>query len=141
MTKALGDARIITSGAERMRRSRQRHRQGNTIISLQLGRREMADMIALGWLSEAACGDKHALTNAAFGLIERAIRAGVTPITGSEQPKVSFCCDLKSSTIETLIDLGWLKADQRDNFAAIKTAFRRFAGRSLEIARNSLESR
>jgi hypothetical protein len=43
---------------------------------------------------------------------------------------------VQHSTIETLVALRWLRADRRDDIAAIVTAFRGFAGRSLEIARN-----
>jgi len=40
------------------------------------------------------------------------------------------------STIDALVELRWLRADQRDDLAAIVTAFRCFVGRSLDIARN-----
>jgi hypothetical protein len=68
-------------------------------------------------------------------LIERAIHLRVTRTTGSQED-VCFLCELKPSTIETLVALRWLRADQRDDLPAIVTAFRRFAGRSLDIARN-----
>jgi len=60
----------------------------------------------------------------------------VTPSTGSEEGK-GFFCEIKPSTIETLVNFGWLPADQRDDLSAIAKAFRRFAGRSLAVARNS----
>jgi hypothetical protein len=68
-------------------------------------------------------------------LIRRATELRLTVAAGSEG-KVSFVCDIKHSTIETLVALRWLRADQRHDLAAIVTAFRRFAGRSLDIARN-----
>jgi hypothetical protein len=130
-----------SSPALRMRRSRERRRRGGAAVSLQLGASEICEMVALGWLPAPDRGDKGALAQALFGLIERAIRARVTPTRGSEVGKVCFLCQLKPSTIETLIDLGWLRADQRDDLAAIVTAFCRFAGRSLEVACNELAHR
>jgi hypothetical protein len=44
--------------------------------------------------------------------------------------------EIQRSTIDTLVELRWLRADQRDDLAAIVTAFRQFARRSLDIARN-----
>ena len=76
-------------------------------------------------------------SHALIDLIDRAIRARVTPSTGSEEGKVCFFCEIKRSTIDTLVELRWLRADQRDDLAAIVTAFRCFVGRSLDIARNS----
>ena len=130
-----GDARIITSGAERMRRSRGRRRQGEAITSLEVGPSVIAALITLGWLPGPDHGDKDTLARALVGLIDRAIELRVTPRTGS-QDKVSFLCELKPSTIGTLVHLGWLRADQQEDLTAIVTGFRRFAGRSLGVARN-----
>jgi hypothetical protein len=132
-----GDARIITSGAERMRRSRGRRRQGEAITSLGVGPSVIAALITLGWLPGPDHDDKDALAQALIELIERAIELRVTPTMASEEGKVCFMCELKPSTIETLIHLGWIRADQQHDLAAIVTGFRRFAGRSLEIARNN----
>jgi hypothetical protein len=60
----------------------------------------------------------------------------VTPSTGSEEGKVCFFCEIKGSTIDTLVELRWLRADERDDLAAIVSAFRQFARRSLDVARN-----
>jgi hypothetical protein len=136
---ATSDARIITSGAERMRRSRERRRQGDVIVSLEVGPKVIADLFDLGWLPASDC-DKEALTRSLVDLIQRAIESRVTPTTGSEG-KVSFMFEIRHSTIEMLLALRWLRADQRDDLAAIVTAFRRFAGRSLEIARNGAADR
>jgi hypothetical protein len=57
------------------------------------------------------------------------------PSTGSPG-KTSFMLEIQRSTIDTLVELRWLRADQRDDLTAIVTAFRRFVGRSLDIARN-----
>ena len=119
--------------ALRMRRTRERRRQGDVIVSVDVGPNMTADLADLGWLRAPDC-DKDALSHALIDLIERAIR--VTPSTGSEEGKVCFFCEIKRSTIETLVALRWLRADQRHDLAAIVTAFRRFAGRSLDIARN-----
>jgi hypothetical protein len=99
------------------------------------GQPSTADLVDLGWLPTPDC-DKDALSHALIDLIERAIRARVTPSAGSEEGKVCFFCEFKRSTIDTLVELRWLRADQRDDLTAIVTAFRRFVGRSLDIARN-----
>ena len=44
--------------------------------------------------------------------------------------------EIQRSTTDTLVNFGWLPADQRDDLTEIVTAFRRFVGRSLDIARN-----
>jgi len=121
--------------ALRMRKSRERRRQGNVMVGLEIGPSATADLVALGWLSELKTVDKDPLARALVGLIDRAIAIRVTPSTGSEG-KVSFMLEIQRSTIETLVALRWLRANQRDDLAAIVTAFRRFAGRSLDIARN-----
>ena len=118
-----------------MRRTRERRRQGDVIVSVEVGPKVTADLVELGWL-EHDCGDKDTLTRALTELVEWAIRARVTPSTGSEEGKVCFFCEIKRSTIDTLVELRWLRADQRDDHTAIVTAFRQFARRSLDIARN-----
>jgi hypothetical protein len=123
--------------ALRMRRSRGRRRQGEAIVSFEVGPAVAATIMALGWLPEADRGDKDALARALLELIERAIELRITPTPVAEEGKVCFLCELKASTIETLVYLGWLQADQRDELAAIVAAFRRFAGRSLDVARNA----
>ena len=130
---------VPSPAALRMRRSRERRRQGDVIVSLEVGANMTADLVDLGWLPASDYGDKNAITRALIELVERGIRAQVTPSTGLEQ--ICFLCEIKRSTIETLVELGWLRADQQDNLAAIRTAFRRFAGRSLDIARNSRPDR
>jgi hypothetical protein len=121
--------------ALRMRRSRERRRQGDVIVNLEIGPNMTADLADLGWLPAPDHVDKDALAPALIELIERAIEVRVTraPIS---QGKVSFMFEIQQSTIRTLVHLGWLRADQQDDLAAIVTGFRRFAGRSLEIARN-----
>ena len=127
---------VPSSAALRMRRSRDRRRQGDVIVSIDIGPKVTADLVGLGWLPAPDRGDKDALTRALIDLIERAIRARVTPSTGSEEGKVCFFCEIKRSTIDTLVELRWLRADERDDLAAIVSAFRRFVGRWLDIARN-----
>jgi hypothetical protein len=124
-----------SAAALRMRRSRERRRQGDVIMSLEVGPNMTADLADLGWLPALDRGDKDALTRALIELIERALEVRVTRAPSS-QSKVSFMLEIQQSTIETLVALRWLRADQRDDIAAIVTAFRRFAGRSLDIARN-----
>ena len=126
---------VPSSAALRMRRSRDRRRQGDVIVSLDVGPKVTTDLVELDWLRAHVCGDKDALTHTLIGLIERAIEVRVTPALGSPG-KTSFMLEIQRSTIDTLVELRWLQADQRDDLAAIVTAFRRFVGRSLDIARN-----
>ena len=93
-----------------------------------------ADLVELGWL-EHDCGDKNTLTRALTEFVERAIEVRVTPALSSPG-KVGFMLEIQHSTIETLIELRWLRTERRDDLAAIVTAFRCFVGRSLDIARN-----
>ena len=139
MQKVATSPQPPSPAALRMRRSRERRRQGDVIVSLEVGANMTADLVDLGWLPASDHGDKNAVTRALIELVERGIRAQVTPSTGLEQ--ICFLCEIKRSTIETLVELGWLRADQQGNLAAIRTAFRRFAGRSLDIARNSRPDR
>jgi hypothetical protein len=120
--------------AVRMRRTRERRRQGDVIVSVEVGPKVTADLVELGWL-EHDCGDKDTLTRALTELVERAIEVRVTRALSSPG-KVSFMLEVQHSIIETLIALRWLRADQRDDLTAIVTAFRRFVGRWLDIARN-----
>ena len=125
---------VPSSAALRMRRSQDRRRQGDVIVSLDVGPKVTADLVELGWL-EHDCGDKDTLTRALTEFVERAIEVRVTPALSS-QGEASFMLEIQRSTIDTLVELRWLRADQRDDLAAIVTAFRCFVGRSLDIARN-----
>ena len=127
---------VPSSAALRMRRSRDRRRQGDAIVSLELKPKVTADLVDLGWLPARDCGDKDALARALTGLIERAIEVRVNPAPGS-QGKVSFMLEIQRGTTDTLVNFGWLPADQRDDLSAIVTGFRHFAGRALTVARNS----
>ena len=120
--------------AVRMRRTRERRRQGDMVVSLTVGPSETADLVDLGWLRAPDC-DKEALSHALTELLERAIEVRVTPAPSSPG-RVSFMLEIQRSTIDTLVELRWLRADQRDDHTAIVTAFRQFARRSLDIARN-----
>ena len=121
--------------ALRMRRARERRRQGGSIVSLEVGSGAIAALVGLGWLPEPDRGDKNAITRALVEIIKRAFQARVIPWTAS-QDQISFMCDIHQSTIETLIDLGWLHGDDQDNLAAIVKAFRRFVGRAIGVACN-----
>jgi len=119
-----------------MQRSRERRRRGSALVSLEIPLRLIADrLIALGWLLAPDRGDKAALTGALSGLIVRAIQTRVIPSVGPKA-KVTFSCDIHPGTVDTLIEFGWLTIDQQDDLEAIALAFRRFAGRALEVARN-----
>jgi hypothetical protein len=70
--------------ALRMRRSRERRRQGDVMAILEVGPSATADLVALGWLPAPDCVDKDILARALVGLINRAIEMRVTPRKGSE---------------------------------------------------------
>jgi len=116
-----------------MRRSRERRRQGDVIVSLELTPDVTTDLVTLGWLAEPDQGDKDAIARGLKDLIDRAIRARVTPPTGAHD-QLGFMCTIRCSTIDTLISLGWLLADDQKDIGAIVKAFRRFAGQALAVA-------
>jgi hypothetical protein len=123
-----------SASAERMRRVRERRRQGDVIVSLEVGSGAIAHLAALSWLPEPDQGNKSAIIRALIDLYDRAIQARVTPSTGS-QGQLCFMCDIHRNTIETLVTLGWLAADQQNDIGTIVKAFRRFAVRALVVAR------
>jgi hypothetical protein len=82
--------------AVRMRRTRERRRQGDVIMSVEVGPKVIADLTELGWLPVRDCFDKDTLTRALIKLVERAIRARVNPSTGSQESK--SVSSAKSST-------------------------------------------
>ena len=47
-----------SAAAARMRKSRERRRQGETIVSLKLGSSDISDLAALGWIPAAVRTDK-----------------------------------------------------------------------------------
>jgi len=120
--------------ASRMRRSRARRQRGETVLTLEVGPDLISGLIARGWLPEGDKVDKGAIARALTQLAERALWANVTPSAGS-QGQVCFVCDLRTSTIDTLIDLGWLPIEYARDINKIAKAFRHFAGRALDIAR------
>jgi len=67
-------------------------------------------------------------------LAERALWANVTPSAGSKG-YLCFPCDLQATTVDALIKLRWLPAEYADDINEIANAFRRFAGRALDVAR------
>jgi hypothetical protein len=76
-----------------MRRSRQRARRGDVIVSLEVGPKVTADLVDLGWLPAPDC-DKEALTHALIDLIERALEVRVGPALGSPG-KISFMLEIQ----------------------------------------------
>jgi hypothetical protein len=75
--------------ALRMRRSRERRRQGGVMVRLEVASGATADLVALGWILEPDRGDKDALARALAGLINQAIAMRVTPST-TESEDVCF---------------------------------------------------
>jgi hypothetical protein len=76
-------------GALRMRRSRERRRQGDVMVRLEVSPSATADLVALGWLPAPDRVDKDALARALVGLIDRALTMYVTPST-MESESVCF---------------------------------------------------
>ena len=69
----------------RMRRSRERRRQGDVIVKLEIGPNMTTDLVALGWLPAPDRIAKDALVPALLGLINQGIAMRVTPPSmGSE---------------------------------------------------------
>jgi hypothetical protein len=62
--RVTGDARIIASGAERMRRSRERRREGRICFLFELYPREISGLVELGWLPDSQRNDHAAVVNA-----------------------------------------------------------------------------
>jgi hypothetical protein len=73
------DARIITPGAERMRLSRERRRQGDVMVSLKVGPNMTANLAELGWTPTSDRIDKDTIARALAELIDHAIKMRVTP--------------------------------------------------------------
>ena len=76
-------------GALRMRRSRERRRQGDVMVRLQVSPSATADLVALGWLPAPDRVDKDALALALVGFIKRALTMRLTPST-MESESVCF---------------------------------------------------
>jgi hypothetical protein len=68
----------------RMRKSRERRRQGDVIVKLEIGPNMTRDLVTLGWLPALDHGENDALARALIGLINRAIAIRVTPAAGWE---------------------------------------------------------
>ena len=70
---------VPSSAALRMRRSRERQRQGSMIISLEIGPSVISELVALEWLDVPDRGSKKAISRALTNLIEQAVALRVTP--------------------------------------------------------------
>jgi hypothetical protein len=78
-----------SAAALRMRRSRERRRQGDVMVRLEVSPSATADLVALSWLLAPDRVDHDALASALGGLINRAIAMRVTPSTGSDGVSVT----------------------------------------------------
>jgi hypothetical protein len=58
-----------SAAALRMRRSRERRRQGDVMVSLEIGPNMTADLADLGWLPAPDRVDKNALARTLTGLV------------------------------------------------------------------------
>lgn len=59
---------VLAPATLRMRRSRERRRQGGVMVRLEVASAATADLVALGWLLEPDRGDKDALARALAGV-------------------------------------------------------------------------
>ena len=76
-------ARVLSLGAERTRRWRQKRRQGVTVVRLDVAPDITAKLIGLGWLDATKRGDKEAIATALIELAGRATELEVTPASRS----------------------------------------------------------
>jgi len=133
----IAPVRILSPGAERMRRLRQRRRNGDVIVTLQVGQDAAADLAASGWLPERHLGDRGAIMRALINLYRRAIQVRLTP-SADPQGRLSFMCELDLGEISGLVQLRWLQGSQQDDRAAVENAFRRFVRYALNATRNTV---
>jgi hypothetical protein len=73
----------------RMRKSRERRRQGDVIVKLEIGPKMTANLVSLGWVLAPDRVDKDALARSLVALIDRAITMRATPST-MESESVCF---------------------------------------------------
>ena len=78
----------ISPAALRMRRARERRRQGDSIVSLQVGSGAIADLIALGWLAEVDSANKDAITRALIDLLRSGDPGSLSPAGGLTGPSL-----------------------------------------------------
>jgi len=76
-------------GALRMRRSRERRRQGDVMVTVRVGPNMTANLANLGWLPAPDRVDKDTIARALAGLIDHAITMRVTPSAGIEGVRVA----------------------------------------------------
>jgi hypothetical protein len=124
----------LSPAASRMRRSREGRRRGAAIVSLEIRPGVITVLVALGWLAESDHADRREIAEALADLVERALLVPATPCRDS-QGRSSFVCDLPPTTVDTLVGLLWLPAERAGDRDEVLTAFRRFAGRALSVAR------
>ncbi len=91
-----------SAAAARMRKSRERRRQGETIVSLKVESNDISDLVALGWMPATGPADKDALCGALIELIKQAIALRITPsTTASEGTRFApSCATVGPSVIE-----------------------------------------
>ncbi len=90
----------LSAAAARMRKYRERRRQGETIVSLKLGLSDISDLAALDWMPAVVRTDKNALCGALIELIEQAIALRITPTTTtSEGTRFAPLCATAGPTI------------------------------------------
>jgi hypothetical protein len=70
-------------GAERMRRSRWKRRQGLVIVNFDVAPDAIGKLIRLGWLPATRREDKDAITTALIELAEKAIKLELKPGSSS----------------------------------------------------------
>jgi len=81
------DARIITPGAERMRISRQRRREGMRCFTIEMRETEIDRLVALGLLSADGRSDQNAVVQAIYRFLDQSlIGARLNPGIGARMP-------------------------------------------------------
>jgi len=75
--------RVLSLGAERTRRWRQKRQQGVTVVRLDVAPDVTGKLAHLGWLDPNKRGDKEAIATAFIELAEKATELEMTPASRS----------------------------------------------------------
>ena len=70
---------LPTTSAERMRRLRERRREGAVVVSVEIEPEAIAELQRLGWLAPWQRSDPEAVADAVLALESRAIGIGLRP--------------------------------------------------------------
>ena len=73
ITVALADPAARSSAAERMRRYRERHRQGLRCLTIELRETEIDALVRMGLLTPEMHNDANAIIEAMYGFFDRTL--------------------------------------------------------------------